>query len=57
VLTFALTRLFSSGLMRAMFVVTSLLGPWAILLSLLGLFDQWFDFRRRFAGAETPAAS
>lgn len=57
VLTFALTRLFSSELMRAMFVVTSLLGPWAILLSLLGLFDQWFDFRRRLAGAETPAAS
>ncbi len=56
VLTFALTRLFSSGLMRAMFLVTSLLGPWAILLSLLGLFDQWFDFRSRFTSVETPAA-
>ena len=56
VLTFALTRLFSSELMRAMFVVTSLLGPWAILLSLLGLFDQWFDFRSRFVSPEAPAA-
>ena len=56
VLTFSLTRLFSSELMRAMFVVTSLLGPWAILLSLLGLFDQWFDFRSRFPSIETPAA-
>ena len=56
VLTFSLTRLFSSGLMRLMLVVTSLLGPWAILLSLLGLFDQWFDFRSRFVGTETPAA-
>jgi uncharacterized protein YybS (DUF2232 family) len=56
VMTFALTRLFSSELMRAMLVVTSLLGPWAILLSLLGLFDQWFDFRSRFKSVETPAA-
>jgi hypothetical protein len=56
VLAFALTRLFSSELMRALFVVTSLLGPWAILLSLLGLFDQWFDFRTRFVNPETPAA-
>lgn len=56
VLTFALTRLFSSDLMRLMLVVTSLLGPWAILLSLLGLFDQWFDFRSRFVSPETPAA-
>ncbi len=57
VLTFVLARLFSSELMRLMFVVTSLLGPWAILLSLLGLFDQWFDFRSRFVSPETPAAS
>ena len=56
VLTFVLARLFSSELMRLMFVVTSLLGPWAILLSLLGLFDQWFDFRSRFVSTETPAA-
>ena len=56
VLSFALTRLFSSELMRAMFLVTSLLGPWAILLSLLGLFDQLFDFRSRFTSVETPAA-
>ncbi len=56
VLTFSLTRLFSSGLMRLMLVVTSLLGPWAILLSLLGLFDQWFDFRSRFVSTGTPAA-
>ena len=56
VLSFALARLFPSELMRAMFLVTSLLGPWAILLSLLGLFDQWFDFRSRFTSVETPAA-
>jgi uncharacterized protein YybS (DUF2232 family) len=56
VLTFSLSRLFSSELMRLMLVVTSLLGPWAILLSLLGLFDQWFDFRSRFVRTETPAA-
>ena len=56
VMTFALTRLFSSEAMRAMFIVTSLLGPWAILLALLGLFDQWFDFRSRFTSVETPAA-
>jgi uncharacterized protein YybS (DUF2232 family) len=56
VLTFSLTRLFSSELMRLMLLVTSLLGPWAILLSLLGLFDQWFDFRSRFVSTETPAA-
>lgn len=56
VLCFALTRLFSSGLMRTLFVVASLLGPWAIFLSLLGLFDQWFDFRSRFESSDTPAA-
>ena len=56
VLSFSLTRLFSSELMRTLVVVASLLGPWAMLLSLLGLFDQWFDFRSRFASAETPAA-
>jgi len=56
VLAFSLTRLFSSELMRLMLMVTSLLGPWAILLSLLGLFDQWFDFRNRFGSTETPAA-
>lgn len=56
VLCFALTRIFASELMRAVFVAASLLGPWAILLSLLGLFDQWFDFRSRFVSAETPAA-
>jgi len=56
VMTFVLTRLFSNELIRAMLVVSSLLGPWAILLSLLGLFDQWFDFRSRFIRAETPAA-
>jgi len=56
VMTFALTRLLPSELMRTLFVVASLLGPWAILLSLLGLFDQWFDFRNRFSSGETPAA-
>jgi uncharacterized protein YybS (DUF2232 family) len=56
VLAFSLTRLFSSPLMRTMVVVASLLGPWAIFLSLLGLFDQWFDFRSRFVSSETPAA-
>ena len=57
VLAFSLTRLFSSGLMRTLVVVASLLGPWAIFLSLLGLFDQWFDFRGRFVNRETPPAS
>ena len=56
VLCFALTRIFAGEWMRAIFVAASLLGPWAILLSLLGLFDQWFDFRSRFVSAETPAA-
>ncbi|MEO8499657.1 MAG: DUF2232 domain-containing protein [Vicinamibacteria bacterium] len=56
VLCFFLTRIFANELMRAIFVAASLLGPWAILLSLLGLFDQWFDFRSRFVSAETPAA-
>ena len=56
VLSFALTRIFAGEWMRVVFVVASLLGPWAILLSLLGLFDQWFDFRSRLASAETPAA-
>lgn len=57
VLSFSLTRLFSSELMRTLVVVASLLGPWAMLLSLLGLFDQWFDFRSRFASRDTPAPS
>ncbi|MEO8361342.1 MAG: DUF2232 domain-containing protein [Vicinamibacteria bacterium] len=56
VMTFALSRLFASELMRTLLVVGSLLGPWAIFLSLVGLFDQWFDFRGRFASTETPAA-
>jgi uncharacterized protein YybS (DUF2232 family) len=56
VLSFALTRLFQGEFMRTLVVVASLLGPWAIFLSLLGLFDQWFDFRSRFTSAETPTA-
>ena len=55
VLSFSLTRILSSDLMRMRVVVASLLGPWAILLSLLGLFDQWFDFRGRFTSRETKA--
>jgi uncharacterized protein YybS (DUF2232 family) len=55
VLSFALARLFSSELMRTLTLLASLLGPWAILLSLLGLFDQWFDFRGRFMSGETKA--
>lgn len=55
VLSFALARIFPSPLMRALLVMASLLGPWAIMLSLLGLFDQWFDFRARFTD-QTPAA-
>lgn len=55
VLGFALVRLFSSELMRIFVVVASLLGPWAIFLSLLGLFDQWFDFRSRVASPAPPA--
>lgn len=56
VMCFGLTRLFASELMRALLVMAMLLGPWAILLSLLGLFDQWFDFRNRLAGSEAPPA-
>ncbi len=56
VLSFGLARLFSSELMRTLLIMASLLGPWAILLSLLGLFDQWFDFRSRFVSSEKPAA-
>lgn len=48
VLAFLAARLFASDLMRAAILLASLLGPWALLLSLLGLFDQWFDFRGRF---------
>jgi uncharacterized protein YybS (DUF2232 family) len=56
VLTFALNRIFSNGLMRNLVIIASLLGPWALFLSLLGLFDQWFDFRGRLASRETPPA-
>jgi uncharacterized protein YybS (DUF2232 family) len=56
VLSFTLTRLFSNGLMRTLVIIASLLGPWALFLSLLGLFDQWFDFRGRLASRETPEA-
>ena len=55
VLSFGLARVFAGELMRTLLVMASLLGPWAILLSLLGLFDQWFDFRGRFASPETKA--
>ncbi len=54
VLCFSLVRVFSSPLMRALLVMACLLGPWALLLSLLGLFDQWFDFRSRFATEPAP---
>lgn len=56
ILGFALTRLFASPLMRAILLISSLLGPWAILIALLGLFDQWFDFRSRLGNAGTPPA-
>ncbi|MBK5255499.1 MAG: DUF2232 domain-containing protein [Vicinamibacteria bacterium] len=56
VLSFGLARLFSSELMRTFFLVASLLGPWAIFLCLLGLFDQWIDFRSRFQSSDAPAA-
>ena len=55
VFCFALGRLFSSGLMRSLLVLATLLGPWAVLLSLLGLFDQWFDFRSRLANRQATA--
>ncbi len=55
VLAFALARVFRSALMRTLLIMASLLGPWAIMLSLLGLFDQWFDFRARFTNPD-PAA-
>ena len=57
VMCFGLARLFTSELMRALLVMAMLLGPWAILLSLLGLFDQWFDFRSRIIGTEAPPAA
>ena len=55
VLSFTLARIFPSRLMRTLIVMASLLGPWAIFLSLLGLFDQWFDFRGRFGDAPPQA--
>jgi hypothetical protein len=55
VFSFVLVKVFASPLMRVLLVVASLLGPWAIMLSLLGLFDQWFDFRARFT-TQAPAA-
>ena len=57
VLSFGLARVFAGESMRTLLVMASLLGPWAILLSLLGLFDQWFDFRGRFASPETKATA
>jgi uncharacterized protein YybS (DUF2232 family) len=57
VLSFTLGRIFSNSLMRTMVMIASLLGPWAVFLSLLGLFDQWFDFRGQLASRETPPAS
>ncbi len=54
VLCFTLVKIFPSRFMRALLVMAALLGPWAILLSLLGLFDQWFDFRGRFATEAQP---
>jgi|JI10StandDraft_1071094.scaffolds.fasta_scaffold02128_10 uncharacterized protein YybS (DUF2232 family) len=56
VLAFLASRLFSSDLMRAALLLASLLGPWALLLSLLGLFDQWFDFRGRYLSPGPKAA-
>lgn len=52
----AFTRIFSSGAMRSILLIACLLGPWAILVALLGLFDQWFDFRNRFVSSEPPPA-
>lgn len=57
VLAFGLTRLFASEFMRAAVLFASILGPWAILLSLLGLFDQWFDFRGRFTRRDDDDAA
>jgi uncharacterized protein YybS (DUF2232 family) len=55
VFAFVLSRLFSSELMRVLLVLASLLGPWAIFHSLVGLFDQWFDFRARVTRAGADA--
>jgi len=54
VFTFTLSRLFSGELIRALLVMSSLLGPWAVLHSLVGLFDQWFDFRARLVAEPPP---
>ncbi len=56
VMSFVLGRLLPGGLLRSLLLLASLLGPWAILVSLLGLFDQWFDFRGRFVSPAPPAA-
>ena len=55
VFAFTLSRLFTSELMRTLLVLASLLGPWALFHSLVGLFDQWFDFRARVARGGTDA--
>ena len=57
VASFGLARLFTSELMRALLLAAMLLGPWAILLSFLGLFDQWFDFRNRLVASDGPSAA
>lgn len=49
VVSFALVRVFQNEFLRAFTVAALLIGPWASLLALLGLFDQWFDFRRLHA--------
>jgi hypothetical protein len=54
VFTYGLSRLFSGDLIRALLVMSSLLGPWAVLHSLVGLFDQWFDFRARLVAEPPP---
>lgn len=56
VMSFALARFFPSELMRTLLLMASLLGPWAVMVSLVGLFDQWFDFRSRFESPEAPVA-
>jgi uncharacterized protein YybS (DUF2232 family) len=49
VVSFGLVRLFRNEILRALVAAVLLIGPWAGLLALLGLFDQWFDFRRLHA--------
>lgn len=56
IVSFGLVRFLPSEFGRMMVVLALVIGPWNFCLSLLGLFDQWFDFRRLHAPRDTPAS-